>query len=218
MENSLIGSRFSRWLIICINPKVPYTARTVIAKCDCGTIKDVVLHSIKTGLSKSCGCYQKECLLLSITKHGLIKTLLYGVWKNLKTRCFNKNYHQYAHYGGRGIGMYKKWVNDFKLFYDWAMKNGWKQGLQIDRINNNRGYYPSNCRFVTQKINQRNTRKNVFITYKGEKKTIPEWAELFNVPPTILYQRIGKLKWPPEKAFFYPLRGIKNQHEKSSKK
>jgi len=91
-------------------------------------------------------------------KHGLFGHKLYGVWKNMKQRCYNPNWPKYKDYGGRGIKVCRKWRNNPKIFYDWAMSHGWEKGLQIDRKNNDQGYRPGNCRFVTHKVNLNNKR------------------------------------------------------------
>lgn len=90
--------------------------------------------------------------------HGYSKHILYRAWDNIKTRCYNKNCKYYKYYGGRGITIYKEWVNDPKAFIEWALNNGWKQGLEIDRKDNNGNYDPSNCRFITHAENMCNTR------------------------------------------------------------
>lgn len=91
-------------------------------------------------------------------KHGLRKHPLYNVWWNMKTRCYRKNYKQYKDWGGRGIRVCEKWINNFVSFYNWAIKNGHAKGLVIDRIDNNGNYEPSNCRFVTRAISGQNKR------------------------------------------------------------
>ncbi len=91
--------------------------------------------------------------------HGLIDHPLYNVWGGLKDRCLNKNNKDYAKYGGRGIRVCDSWKSSFKTFYDWAIANGWKKGLLIDRRRNSRGYNPQNCRFVNIFISNVNRRK-----------------------------------------------------------
>ena len=91
--------------------------------------------------------------------HGLRAHPLCSVWSDMKTRCYNSNQKSYKHYGGRGIIVCEEWTGDFKCFYDWAIKNGYKKGLQIDRINNDGNYEPDNCRFVTTAENCRNSRQ-----------------------------------------------------------
>ena len=90
------------------------------------------------------------------TKHGYFGTKVYKLWSTIKYRCYNKNYKYFNRYGGRGIIVCTEWINDPLMFINWAMKNGYKDGLTIDRINNDGNYEPSNCRFVSQQINNLN--------------------------------------------------------------
>jgi hypothetical protein len=95
---------------------------------------------------------------ISVVRHGLYEHDLYSVWEGIKARCQNQNNTSFNSYGGRGIKICKEWQNNFKLFFHWAIQNGWKSGLQIDRIDNDKGYMSSNCRFVTPRKNVCNRR------------------------------------------------------------
>ena len=125
--------------------------------------------------------------------HGLSDHLLYGVWNAMKDRCVNKKSKYYKHYGGRGISVCKEWVKDFKKFYDWAIGT-WRKGLDIDRINNDGNYEPSNCRFVSRCTNSRNRRSNIVFEYMGRSQTITEWAEDMEIDYAKLYIEIKKSK------------------------
>lgn len=91
--------------------------------------------------------------------HGLSKHPLYSVWEYMKARCYNKNTIRYNNYGGRGIRICDEWRNIPKAFIEWGLSNGWQKGLQIDRIDNDGNYEPSNCRFVTNRKNNLNKRE-----------------------------------------------------------
>ena len=125
-------------------------------------------------------------------KHGLYKTKLYRVWHAMKCRCYNKNDKKYPRYGLRGIEIYQEWKDDFAKFYSWAIANGYKEGLQIDRINNDGNYSPDNCRWVTQIQNLNNTSRNVFITYNNETHSLSEWSRKINVSVDAIRWRIKK--------------------------
>ena len=101
---------------------------------------------------------------LKIKKHGLTKHPLYCVWHNMKTRCYNPKRKAYKYYGGRGITVCDEWLFDFEAFYTWAINNGYKKGLQIDRENNDKNYNPENCRFITPRENVRNRGKHIYYT------------------------------------------------------
>lgn len=92
------------------------------------------------------------------TTHGLSRTKIYKIWYGMKTRCYNKNFKKFNNWGGRGIIVCNEWKNSFLIFNEWALKNGYKEGLSIDRINNNGNYEPTNCRFITIADQQKNKR------------------------------------------------------------
>lgn len=110
-------------------------------------------------------------------KHGRRHTRLFRIWSNIKTRCSNKNTTYYQRYGGRGIIVCDEWKNDFKAFYDWAMANGYADGLTIDRINNDGNYCPENCRWVTMSKQSRNKSTNHLFTAFGVTKSLIELCE-----------------------------------------
>ena len=134
-------------------------------------------------------------------KHGGRHTRLYAIWCSMKTRCYCPNVRAYRYYGGRGITICSEWLNDYISFRNWAMSNGYKEGLTIDRIDNDGNYEPSNCRWTTRKEQANNQRTTIKIEYKGEKKSLHEWAETLNINPHTLYFRIFRQNWSIERAF-----------------
>lgn len=111
-------------------------------------------------------------------KSGRISDLnIYSVWEGMKGRCYNKNHKQYHRYGGRGITICKEWLSDSCAFISWAIENGYRKGLTIDRINNNGNYCPENCRWVTRKENSRNMNKCHIVSLNGIKKNWLTWCE-----------------------------------------
>lgn len=131
-------------------------------------------------------------------KHGKSNTRLFRIWAHIKDRCFNNKNDAYKNYGARGIGMFPEWKNDFMAFYNWAMANGYRDNLTIDRIDNNSGYSPNNCRWITMKEQHRNTRRNTFLIYRGEKRCVSEWGELLGISKETLLSRI-KNGWSVER-------------------
>lgn len=123
-----------------------------LCKCICGKYKTVRSDCLKSKLVQSCGCLNDEA---KVVKHGQYGTKLYHVWGTMKYRCNNPNDKHFHRYGGRGIKVCDEW-NDFIPFYKWATNHGYKEGLTIDRINNDGNYEPSNCRWVTIQEQQRN--------------------------------------------------------------
>jgi len=135
--------------------------RVFLCKCSCGSKKRVRLLHLTRGRIKSCGCLSKKM-------NGKCHSPIGNVYRAMRYRC-SPNYFQSQYYYDKGIKVYDKWLNDFSLFEKWAYKNGYKEGLQIDRIDNSKGYYPGNCRFVTHTKNQNNKSTTIMINYKGKK-------------------------------------------------
>ena len=123
----------------------------------------------------------------------------------MKARCYNSNQWNYQYYGGRGIKVCDEWKNNYNSFYNWALENGYQDNLSIDRIDTNGNYEPSNCRWVTDKEQKNNTRRNHYITYKGKTQSMSKWAEEINISYTTLRSRINTNKWSIEKAFTTPV-------------
>jgi hypothetical protein len=130
--------------------------------------------------------------------HGLYGTKLYGVWKNMLTRCENAKCKSYKDYGGRGITICEEW-HDPKVFLQWAIENGYREGLELDRIDTNGGYCAENCRFILRIDNAHNKRNNRFLTVNGETKTMSEWARETGCNITTILARL-KTGMAPEKA------------------
>jgi hypothetical protein len=109
-------------------------------------------------------------------RHGYSQTKLYKKWKYMKKRCNNPNDKRYKHYGGKGIKVCEEWANDFMVFREWAYQNGYEEGLTIERKDNNLGYSPDNCRWITMAEQAKNTSQNIFITRNGETKILSDWC------------------------------------------
>ena len=116
-----------------------------LCQCDCGDQAVCTTSNLMSGKSTSCGCVR--------TKHGGKGTRLYRIWSGMKDRCLNKKSKYWDRYGGRGIKIYPEWACDFAVFRDWAQANGYRENLTIDRIDNNKGYEPSNCQWLTRSEN-----------------------------------------------------------------
>lgn len=155
----LVGKKYGRWTVI------EYLGgQKWLCKCECGNTSAVKTGHLNMGASKSCGCLGVERRRQAVVTHGYSQTNLYKVWNSMKQRCGNKNNSGYKDYGGRGISVCKEWADDAKVFCDWAIKNGYKQGLSIDRINNDGNYEPANCRWTTRKVQVNNQRLHAGIS------------------------------------------------------
>lgn len=139
-----------------------------MCKCDCGNTKLIsssrLSKSVKSGVL-SCGCLAKEHTIKmgkASATHKLTHTRPYNIWVNMRARCNNEKHPRYKDYGGRGIFICKQWENSFESFWEWAKNNGYDDSLTLDRIDNDDGYYPENCKFSTykeQRYNRRDSKK-----------------------------------------------------------
>lgn len=170
-----------------------------ICRCNCGVEKTVMWCHLKSWHTTSCWCYQKYAASKAKTIHWLRKHPLYNVWLGINKRCYNVNEKQFSDYGWRWITVCSRWKRSFKLFYT-DMIEWYEKWLHIDRINNSKWYSPNNCRWVTQKDNNRNTRSNIIIQYKWESHCISEWCEILGLKYTRVLYRINNW-WEVERAF-----------------
>lgn len=175
-------------------------------KCDCGNTTIVGADCLKNGHVISCGCYRAEFNKKTKTTHGLRFTKLYKIWMSARQRCENPHNIGYDCYGGRGIKMCPEWKNDFTVFYNWAINNGYNEGLSIDRIDVNGNYCPENCRWVTSREQANNRRTNHFITYNGKTQSIADWCYELGLEYSVVLNRISKGKWSFERAIMTPKR------------
>lgn len=200
-------------------------------KCFCGKEFIASMYRVKTGGTKSCGCYHKHIVKKTMTTHGLADVHpLYSIWMGMKNRCRNKNGERYKDYGGRGIVVCNEW-KDFTVFKKWADENGYSEELTIDRANNDKGYSPDNCRWVTQQIqtiNRRTPKTNtsgiIGVSYREGNTSNPWYARIqINKKQTCLgffptkeeasavYQQAKKER---DELYFKEFEQIKNQNKK----
>lgn len=164
-----------------------------LCKCDCGNITEVRFDCLTNYNTKSCGC-------INTTDRGKPnsskKHKLYGIYWRMKECCYNENYNSYRYYGGRGIKLCDEWLR-YENFFSWALQHGYKEGLQIDRIDTNGNYEPNNCRWVTSSDNNYNKRNNILVLYKDGWKTIQYIADKEGISwNTAYYRYIRKEKRP----------------------
>lgn len=186
----IVGQKFGRLTAIKEVGDKKY-----LCYCECGNSKDINKYSLLSGDTKSCGCLNKELR----TKRGLYDSKLYNIHKAIKRRCYNENDKGYKNYGGRGISVHNEWLGEkgFINFYNWAMNNGYREGLSIDRKEVNGNYEPSNCRWTTMDVQANNKRENRNVTINGEIKTLAEWAKFAGIGKQTLKERLNN-NWPEE--------------------
>lgn len=157
--------------------------------CSCGKETIVPSNSLLKGNTSSCGCGSLE----NARAQGGVNKIhsdasyknryrLFTIWNNMKQRCYNPKNPSYKNYGGRGITICKEWQNNYMSFKQWALNNGYKPELSIDRIDNNKGYYPENCRWATKKEQQNNKTTNYYIEYLGKRYTLKTLCEELHIP------------------------------------
>jgi hypothetical protein len=173
--------------------------RYVRCLCDCG--KETILRIVSLlNNTKSCGCLRIAKLSEKITTHGCYESTIYNVWTGMKNRCYHKNSKYYKYYGGRGISIHQDWIDNPELFFKWALANGYKKGLTIERINNNSNYSPFNCKFISRLRQANNMRSNIIIDYNNTKLTMSDFCRKYNLRYQRFHDRIVRLNWAVEKA------------------
>jgi hypothetical protein len=198
------GDKFSYLTIIKeVSPRVQPSGqkpRTFLCRCICGSTKEIRLSHLTRGRVKSCGCNNGKRSI-----HGEVNTHLYNVWRGIKLRVTKKHYERHLYYD-RGIALCQEWEL-YSNFRDWALKNGYSKELQIDRIDNNEGYFPENCRFVEPYVNVNNRRNTVFVEYNSKRKPLMillRELNKYDIRETI-YSRINR-GWSAQKAIDTPIR------------
>lgn len=182
--------------------------------CECGNRKIIAGYNLTSGAIKSCGCLRKEVAGQLNKTHGGSGSRLYSIWCNMKTRTGNPRGTAYDAYGGRGITVCSEWRNRFDAFQHWALENGYRDDLSIDRINNDGGYSPENCRWATKVTQFNNRRSNRRITFNGENRTVAQWARFCSIDRHTLNTRLNS-GWPVERALSIPTYGGKDSGESS---
>ncbi len=161
----LTGQRFGRLVVVERAENDSHNKARWRCRCDCGKETLAMAKSLRSGSKKSCGCLEAENRAAIKTRggcdviHGATDTRLYRIWWAMKTRCYNKNHRSFPNYGGRGITVCAEWLHDFTAFQKWSMAHGYADDLSIDRIDNDRGYSPDNCRWATDDEQRHNKRK-----------------------------------------------------------
>ena len=200
-----IGKKYGMLKVLCEGERLflpsGQTNRTAICLCDCGNIKQVRLLHLTRHRTISCGCLHGE-------SHPQGTGKLYSVWRQMMERC-HKPYtieRNKRRYQDKGIGVCDKWRKSFNAFYDWAMKNGYKEGLQIDRKDNSKGYDEYNCRWVTHLINVNNRDMTIRIVHNGELKSARLVLTEAGIPrkrQSLIIKRIQR-GWEFDEAIKYP--------------
>lgn len=174
------GYRIWRWSVIKALPGSKHSDAIWLCRCECGNVRSVRASKMRSGLSKSCGCWKREKCISFHTKHGLARTKIYHVWCSMIARCEDPLCRGYRNYGARGIRVCAEWHNFARFFAD--MGHAPAKGMSIDRIDNNGPYAKANCRWATQKMQMSNARTTARLEYKGIVYTRREFCLKFGLP------------------------------------
>lgn len=207
----IIGKCFGKLVVIRRVDNSRHGKARWLCSCDCGKRTTVVGSDLRNGNTKSCGCLQKEItqrMGLKNIKHGYKGTHLYSIWCGMIQRCTYSKNISYPNYGGRGIKVCKRWRKSFINFLE--DMGECPEGLQIERKNNNKGYYKSNCRWATLKEQNRNKRDNRWLFHNGKKQCLIDWSKETGISPPVILWRL-KNGWSIKKTLTTPVRKYKKR-------
>lgn len=199
----LTGQRFGRLTVVKKSDERSHGSVKWVCKCDCGNTKVVVGRSLRKGYTKSCGCIPRGHKI----EHGMSHTRIFNIWQKMIRRCESPNDKSYPRYGGRGITVCEKW-HSFQPFYEWAKENGYDDTLTIDRIDNDKGYSPDNCRWSDAYTQSQNRRSCLVFEKDGKSQTLKQWCRDIGISYTTVYQRI-RHGWSFERAISEPVHAEK---------
>lgn len=181
------------------------SAMFVECRCECGRVAEFRSGSLQEGDTTTCGCSKGYALgIPSSIQHGLSRTPEYTAWIRMRRACYDKGNASYDDYGGRGIAVCDRWLNSFENFLaDMGPRPSAEHS--VDRMKNDLGYSPDNCRWATRSEQARNRRSSKMLEYNGETKTMADWAESFDIPYRLMKTRV-RHGWPMEKIATQPAR------------
>lgn len=208
----LTGRTFGRLTVVSRAENSKGGKARWLCRCQCGNECIVYSCSLKSGNTKSCGCFRKEENHKRAMTHGMSKSKLFTIWWAMICRCENENNKSYPNYGGRGICVCDEW-HDSSAFFEWALNNGYSDGLSIERIDVDEGYSPDNCKWITREKQAHNKRNNFMVDFEGEQKRLVQLCEEYGIDYSTVYQRVRKLGWDTKKALTTPARKIEKRKQ-----
>lgn len=180
----VVGLKSGRWTVLRRDES---KSMYCICRCECGTVKSVSLSSIRQQKSKSCGCLQADNGPPN-KRHGMTQTPTYKTWSHMLYRCLNESSASYPNYGGRGITVCKEWLSFDAFFADMGVKPA---GTSIDRIDNNKGYSPTNCQWSDKRAQANNRRTSRLINWNGEERTLADLSRIAGISIGSFWSRLN---------------------------
>lgn len=203
----ITGQKFGRLTVLSVHQSSHPGSRTKwLCQCECGNTTIVTISRLRNGKTKSCGCLRKETCRKNFTIHGSYKLPLHAVWNTMLSRCNNKNSSSYLDYGGRGISVCEEW-HKYELFEAWAFSHGYISGLTIERVNNEKGYNPENCIWISKRQQARNKRNTRYLSFNGVSKSVLDWSDEVGISTSTIYARI-RMGWSIKDALSKPVRPL----------
>ena len=195
--DGFIGTKQGLITVLCHFKKGKNNKNYFRCQCECGRISEICTNHFINSKQTTCGRFHKKY------ENSKVGGRVYDTWNRMIHRCYDINHHKYLSYGARGIKVCDEWKNNYDTFYKWAIENGYREGLWIERIDNDGDYCPENCKWATRKEQMRNTRRSKHIEYNGETHCLAEWCEILNLYYPTINGRLHK-GWSIEKSFEKP--------------
>lgn len=203
-EKYIINKKFNRLTVIKAMGNNEHNLRLFLCRCDCdGNEKLITLSDLRSGKTKSCGCFNKELQSKRCFKHGYYSHPLYYTWKGMMARCYNDKNINYKYYGSRGITVCSEW-HDLKNFIK-DIEPIRIPGLTLHRKNNDGNYEPGNIEYATKKVQNNLKRNNVLIDFNNKTQNLTQWAEELKMNSDTLWARLFRYHWTTEDALSIPV-------------
>lgn len=189
MPSLSVGDKYGRLEVMAL-----LRGAACVCRCECGTTKEFLRRNLRSGATKSCGCYKAESNRQRFTTHGQAaggkeRPLVYGVWSTMKSRCLNPNFPKYQIYGARGITVCDRWLTFANFYEDMGDP---PPGLTLERRDNDGNYEPGNCVWASRAQQSRNKRTNRFFTIDGETLCLQDVANKFGVSADSICCRLNR--------------------------
>lgn len=204
--SATIGERFGRLVVVAEVERSAHGKPRVLVRCDCGGERVVLLPSLRSGRTTSCGCVRREVAAARATKHGMYGSHEHVVWRHMIARCENPNEQRFNRYGGRGIRVCDRWRTSFEAFLA-DVGRAPTRAHEIDRIDVNGHYEPGNVRWAKRKQQARNKTTTRFLTLDGRTQSVADWADETGMPYGTLHARLRN-GWSDELAIRTPVKRV----------